>query len=133
MLIVYYRSGCNSSIKALIWLREHGVRYKKRRLEQLSHHTLLSMLALTENGMVDLFKRKSDFSTQEKIKKIQEMSFNQAIDYLSHHPEVLRTPIFFSHNKLLIGYHDTEIRQFMPRSYRLLCGAQIAKKGDNNG
>lgn len=128
MLIVYYRSGCHSSIKALIWLRKYGVRYKKRKLVQLSQQTLLSMLALTENGMVDLLKRKSDFPTQEKIKKVQEMNFNQAIDYLSHHPEVLRTPILVSNNKLLIGYHDTEIRQFMPKGYRLLCGSQNAKE-----
>lgn len=133
VLIVYYRSGCHSSIKTLEWLDTHGVVYKKYRIERLTKKNLLEILALTENGMLDLFKRRGDLKTRIKIKEVKEMTFNQALDYLAQHQDIVRTPILFSHNKLLIGYNDTEIRQFMPRDYRLLYGSQITKKEEKNG
>lgn len=120
MVVVYYRPGCSSSARALEWLKEHGVPYKKYRIEQISKEQLLIILTLTENGLTDLFKGKGNLSTRTKITDIQEIKFNEAIDYVSQHPELIRTPILHSRNKLLIGYHETDIRQFIPHNYRLI-------------
>ncbi|MFQ6322509.1 ArsC/Spx/MgsR family protein [Lactococcus garvieae] len=102
-MIIYYRSGCYSSIKSLKWLEVHGVLCKKSRIEQVTKENLLKIVALTDNGIMDLLKRKADPRTQSKIEDIQEMSFNQVLEYLSHHSELLRTPILVSQDKLLIG------------------------------
>ncbi|MGV8956361.1 glutaredoxin domain-containing protein [Lactococcus lactis] len=60
MVIVYYRPGCSSSRKALAWLKEHDVPYKKYRIEQLSKEKLMAILTLTDNGLTDLFKEKGN-------------------------------------------------------------------------
>lgn len=120
MVIVYYRPSCSSSTKSLAWLKEHDVPYKKYRIEQLSKEQLLIILTLTESSLTDLFKGKVNLSTRTKITDIQEIKFNEAIDYVSQHPELIRTPILHSRNKLLIGYHETDIRQFTPHNYRLI-------------
>lgn len=102
-------------LRALEWLKEHGVPYKEYSIEQL-----LIILTLKENGLTDLFKGKGNLLTRTKITDIQEIKFNEAIDYVSQHPELIRTPILHSQNKLLIGYHETDIRQFIPHNYRLI-------------
>lgn len=47
------------------------------------------------------------------------MSLKHTLEYLEVHSEVLRCPIIVSKNKLLVGYHEAEIRKFTPESKRL--------------
>lgn len=52
------------------------------------------------------------------MKKLYSLSFSEALNYLLLYPELLRTPIIFSENKLLVGFNSDEIRKFIPSVYR---------------
>ena len=46
------------------------------------------------------------------------MTFNSAIEYLQRNPDVLKMPIILTKNKILVGFHNIEIRQFIPKEKR---------------
>ena len=48
------------------------------------------------------------------------MSFEEAIDYLVDHVEILQTPIIVDKNQLFAGFNGSEIRQFIPSINRKL-------------
>lgn len=118
MITVYYRKTCSSSKRVLEWMNEHHIDYQIHRVEQISREELLYSLSLSENGLDDLVKLQGSAATLKKIRKLYSVKLNEALDYLKQHPEVLRTPIILTKNKLLVGYHEAEIRQFIPRSKR---------------
>lgn len=120
MIIIYTRARCRSSIKSVRWLEKHLIPFKKRRVEQLSKENLTIILSLSESGFSDILKKRGDFRTQLKIEHLSELNYNQAVDYLSNHTEILRTPLIFSNNKLLVGHDDVEIRKFIPHINRKL-------------
>ena len=118
MVIIYYRKTCSSSKRALKWFDDHNIEYKKYQIERITKQKLLLLLSLTDNGIGDIVKSERHKKTREKLRNLYGMNLNEAIEYLQEHPEILRTPIIISHNKVLIGYHNTEIRTFIPDSKR---------------
>lgn len=120
MITVYYRKTCTSSRSAIKWLDEHNIEYQLCKIEKISKEDILYSLSMSENGIDDIVKLQGHASTQKKIVDIYNMTLSKAIDFLKVHTEVLKTPIIISKNKLLIGYHETEIRQFISRSHRQL-------------
>lgn len=46
------------------------------------------------------------------------MNMDDALEYIRYNPDMLQTPIIFEKNKLLVGFHIEEIRQFIPSIYR---------------
>ena len=99
-------------------MNEHHIDYQIHRVEQISREELLYSLSLSENGLDDLVKLQGSAETLKKIKTLYGVKLNEALDYLKQHPEVLRTPIILTKNKLWVGYQEAEIRQFVPRSRR---------------
>lgn len=118
MIIIYYRSRCRSSRKAVRWLERHLIPFRKCRIEQLSKENLTEILSLSEGGFTDILKKSDDFRTQVKIEHLSKLSYNQAINFLSYNTEILRSPLIISYNKLLVGHNDVEIRMFIPQTNR---------------
>ncbi len=63
-----------------------------------------------------MLKKRCSIQNQNKIGKLSSMSMEEALLYLTIHSELLSTPIIFSETKLLIGYNEIEIRQFIIRN-----------------
>lgn len=120
MITIYQRSSCGSSQKAMHWLDNNRISYKKSNIECLSHKQLITILKLTDNGMEDIVKSQGNAKTKSKVKVLNQLKFNDALNYLQFHSEILRTPIIVSHKKLLIGFHSENIRQFIPHNNRML-------------
>lgn len=118
MIIVYYRVSSNSDRKALSWFNNHEIKYSKYKIRHISKDHILKILSLTTNGLDDLVKHQGSRETIDKVKKLENMSLGNAVDYMKTHPEIIRTPIIFSENKLLIGFHEDNIRKFIPKSHR---------------
>nr|WP_260351650.1 ArsC/Spx/MgsR family protein [Lactiplantibacillus paraplantarum] len=50
--------------------------------------------------------------------KLPDMTFNETLQLLCEHPQLLRRPIIVGRNKLQVGFNDDDIRQFIPRHIR---------------
>lgn len=87
---------------------------------QISREDIITVLASTDKGISDLVKHPSHGSEEDssKIRLMQSMSLNEAIDYLKVNPNLLRSPIIIEKEKVLIGYNPEQIRIFLPKVYR---------------
>lgn len=115
VLQVYFGNG-QSDKKTREWLVSHGIPYKEHRVKKdsLSKKELKLLLTYTENGLDDLIKRTVDSS------RFDEMTLNQALDSLIKDPHPLRTPILYDGKKMELGFHEEEIRCFIPHEMRML-------------
>lgn len=119
MVIIFHRKTCTSSRKAIKWFDNHSIKYKMTSIRKITKKDLVEILSLTDHGLDSILKVQGEKDVQKKISKVQEMSLKNALEYLEIHSEILRCPIIISKNKLLVGYHETEIRTFIPRNKRL--------------
>lgn len=118
-ITIYEKPSCNSSKIALRWLDNYNIEYEKLRINSISFNHMVSILKMTECGLEDIVRtQRAPVVVKKKVKKLYSLSFNEALNYLLLYPELLRTPIIFSENKLLVGFNSDEIRKFIPSVYR---------------
>lgn len=120
MIILYFKIKCSSSRKAHKWFNKFGIPINSIPINKISKKDIIHILAITDKGIDGIIKRpvgnNSKISTD--ISRLENLNFNDAINYLKTHPELLKTPIIIENNKILIGYNINEIRKFLPRTYR---------------
>lgn len=120
-MIIMYVQGANTSNKqALSWFKRRGLEIREEKMHQLSKENLLHILALTDQGFTEILKHRAGEGTllRNKLDAIQALSFNDSIDFILKNTEVLKSPIIFGEDRLLIGFNAEEIRKFMPQKYR---------------
>lgn len=119
-LIFYYRPGCNSSKRVLEWLNHTGVQAQKQNIRRICRADIIKILEFSDLGLDDLIKHKTGANSEQrrKINLVDQMTFNEAMDYLQKNTEIIKSPLLIAHNKVLVGYNSDTIRQFIPRGYR---------------
>lgn len=114
MITVYYKKANISCYKAIEWLDKYAIEYKKCKIENVTKEIIILALSMTNNGISDILKHRGDSLTNKLISNLYEMTMNEAIDFLEKHPEIIKVPLILSENKMLVGYHNEEIRKFIP-------------------
>ena len=120
-MIIMYAQGANTSNKqALTWFKMRGIEMREEKMYKMTRENLLRILALTDQGFSEVLKHRAGEGTllKNKLDAISSLSFNESVDFIMKNPEVLRSPIIFEENKLLVGFNAEEIRKFMPKKYR---------------
>lgn len=117
MLKIYTKSGCNSSKKALEWIQEFKLPYTQQLLSHINDEDFYNILSLTENGVEDLIISRGK-NNKYNHRFIEQMTLSEISSLIKEFPEIFKTPLIFDKNKLLIGWHSEDVRQFLSRSYR---------------
>jgi regulatory protein spx len=97
------------------FLKEHNIPYVFKNLvnEKMTKEEIEDILSLTNNGFDDLVSTKT--SSYKKLNiKFDEILFNDAIQLIIDHPEILHRPITVQYLedkplRLLIGYNNSDI------------------------
>lgn len=120
MIKVYCRASCSSSRCALIWFEEHGLPVEKIRISKITTQALVKILSMTDCGMEELLKRSSRHRSvySKFMNNEKECSFREGVMFLQEHTDLIQTPLIVKGNKLLVGFNNDEIRQFLPQEYR---------------
>lgn len=120
MIVLYYSLSNSSCKKAMQWFKEHHIEFCEKKIREISREDLLHALYLSENGFPDLLKRTSQCESEVKnlIKQCQSLSFNEAINFVLEHPQILKLPFMIDEKRLVLGYNVETIRSFIPRVYR---------------
>lgn len=122
MIRFYYENSNSSSKKALKWFENRHINCSPKRIRYISREDLLLALALSNNGFSDILKSngKIGFESEKMMEEIKSMKFNDSINFILGHTEILKTPIIIDDHKLMTGFNPEEIRKFIPQSYRKL-------------
>lgn len=127
MVIVYTHSGNSSCRKAIQWFKENEIDFLEIKVTQtpMTRIELIELLEHTENGLDDLLSRIG------KDMGFDDMHLEQAIALLISFPQFLKYPIIYDGVMVQTGYHDQEIRGFMPRERRVpIVGLPLEKEAD---
>lgn len=116
MITIYYRGSCNSSKRAINWFEEHNISFEKILISKMPRKEFLRLLPLTDSGFTFFLKSpsKMNLKSKKEITKLLDFAFNDAVNYLNVHSELIQTPIIVDGDKLLVGYNREEIRKFIP-------------------
>lgn len=120
MIKIYGKKSCNSTKKALEWFNKYQVDVDVYKVSLINREDLIEALSKGSVGLDGLVKSSSRVSpqNQRKLKNMQDMGFNEGVDYLIEHPNLLQTPVIIGEKISLIGYKSEEIRHFISRKYR---------------
>ena len=121
MVTLYTTPSCTSCRKARAWLEEHQIPYTERNIfsEPLSLQEIKDILRMTEEGTEDIVSTRSKAYSDLNI-EISEISLNDFYRIVQEQPGLLRRPIMIDEKRLQIGFHEDEIRRFLPREVRAL-------------
>ncbi|OZU89372.1 hypothetical protein CIL03_06555 [Virgibacillus indicus] len=119
MTVRVYGAPCSSTRKAKEWLTKHGITYVERNIlrEPLTVNELRAILRMTLEGTDEIM------STRSKVYKeldldIDALPLQELLELIHQHPGLLRSPIIMDEKRIQVGYHEDDIRQFLPRKTR---------------
>lgn len=119
MVKIYTTNSCASCRKAIKWFKEHNIAYKEVNFfnTPITREDIMAMLENTEEGFEDIISTRSKVFMQANL-NLEDMKFNELVDFIIKNPSVLKRPIIIEDNKMQVGYNDEEIRTFIPRELR---------------
>jgi regulatory protein spx len=119
MTLTIYGLECKSTKKARQWLKKHEISFVDRNIikEPLTVNELQEILRRTVDGTDGIIATRSKIYKELNL-DVEELSLQELLEILHNQPRLLKSPIIVDEKRLLIGYHEDEIRQFLPRSTR---------------
>lgn len=118
MLTLFMKTNSSSSREARMWLDGFSISYELKSIKNITHKELVKILSLTDDGFEGVIIGHSTARAKQVRAFIYRKSFNEAVDFLVNHPELLRTPITLDQNKIQIGFVEGQMRTFIPREKR---------------
>lgn len=117
MITLYYDLENDSVRNVIRWLELHHIALYKKRIQQLSQAELIQILILTENGFTDIMKDSSRIGNalQAQVQQIEMMNFDEAVNFVSKHLNLLKTPLIIGEGKLVTGYNKEKLKRFIHR------------------
>src|SRR5699024_4923769 len=119
MTLRIYGAACSSTRKAKQWFNKNDIQFVERNIikEPLSVHELQGILRMTVEGTDEII------STRSKVYKdlnldMDSIPLQGLLELIHKYPRLLRSPIIMDGKRLQVGYHEDDIRQFLPRKTR---------------
>jgi len=119
MIVKIYGAACSSTRKAKQWFTKNEIHYVERNIikDPLTVNELQDILRMTVEGTDEII------STRSKIYKdlnldIESLPLQELLELIHQYPRLLRSPIIMDDKRLQVGYHEDDIRQFLPRKTR---------------
>lgn len=119
MSVMVYGAPCSSTRKAKEWLRKHGIAYVERNIlkEPLTVKELHNVLRMTLDGTDEIISTRSN-AYKELDVEIDTLPLQELLELINENPGLLKSPIIMDEKRIQVGYHEEDIRQFLPRKTR---------------
>ncbi|MFB5195825.1 transcriptional regulator SpxA [Neobacillus sp. KR4-4] len=119
MINFYTSTSCGSCRKAKDWLDQHQIAYIERDIltYPFTIEEIKNILRLTEDGTDEVISTRSK-AFQKVNLNMDSLSIQELYQIIKDNPGLLRRPIILDEKRLQVGYHEHEIRKFLPRKIR---------------
>ncbi|MFC3041110.1 Spx/MgsR family RNA polymerase-binding regulatory protein [Virgibacillus xinjiangensis] len=119
MTVKLYGVPCSSTRKAKEWLRSNRIPFSERNVlrDPLTVQELYDVLRLTVDGTEEIISTRSKIYKELDI-DLEALPLKELLELIQAHPNLLRSPIIMDNKRLQVGYHEEDIRQFLPRETR---------------
>lgn len=119
MTVKIFGASCSSTRKARQWFKDQDISFVERNIlkNPLTVNELQWILRMTVDGTDEII------STRSKIYKdlnldMDAIPLQELLELIHQYPRLLRSPIIMDEKRLQVGYHEDDIRQFLPRKTR---------------
>ncbi|AXN65318.1 transcriptional regulator Spx [Lactococcus cremoris] len=119
MIKIYLSGSCLSCRKAKKWLRKRHIEFEEINLTKdiMEKDDLIKILSLTENGLEDVIATRG--KTYSGLNhNFDELGLEEAYRLIQENPRLLKRPLIFDEQRLLIGFNEDGIRAFIPPEVR---------------
>ncbi|MBY7145042.1 transcriptional regulator Spx [Virgibacillus sp. NKC19-3] len=119
MSVMVYGAPCSSTRKAKEWLKKHGISYVERNIlkEPLTVRELHHVLRMTLDGTDEIISTRSNAFKELNV-EIDTLPLQELLALINENPGLLKSPIIMDEKRIQVGYHEEDIRQFLPRKTR---------------
>ncbi|MCA0173163.1 MULTISPECIES: transcriptional regulator Spx [Bacillaceae] len=129
MITLYTSPSCTSCRKAKAWLEEHNLPYEQRNMfaKPLSEDEIKAIIRMTEKGTEEIISKRSK-AFEALDKELDELTLQELYSLIKENPGILKRPILLDTKRLQVGFHEDEIRSFLPRKVRAFQLEQILQE-----
>jgi|SRR3954468_4705528 regulatory protein spx len=108
-----------STKKAKQWFEKNKIPYVERNIvkEPISIGELQGILRMTVDGTDEIIATRSKIYKELNV-NLDGFSLAELYELIHKNPGLLKTPIIMDEKRLQVGYHEDDIRQFIPRKTR---------------
>ncbi|MFJ7726680.1 transcriptional regulator Spx [Neobacillus sp. NPDC097160] len=119
MLILYGKPSGRTCIKAKEWLQENNIPFIERNVfsDPLTFVEIKKILSLTENGTEDIISQRS-IKYQKKEIEIDQLQLKDLYSLIQKKPSILKSPIIHDGKRFMVGFNESQIRRFVPKTVR---------------
>ena len=109
MIKIYLSGSCSSCRKAKKWLRKHHIEFEEINLSKdfMEKDDLIKILSLTENGFEDIIATRGKTYASLNY-NFDELGLEKAFGLIQENPRLLKRPLIFDEDCLLIGFNRSE-------------------------
>lgn len=122
MIHIITSPSSSSSRKAKMWLSDHGLDHAEHCVTKnnpLTTDMITHMLGLSMNGFSEICSmRSAAVRSVGGFAHIEQMTTQQAIQFIINNPKLLRYPIIYDETRLQVGYKIDEMSKFFSRKRR---------------
>lgn len=98
--------------------------------EPLTVLELQDILRMTLEGTDEIMAKRSAAYKSMNL-DFDELTLLELLEIVHQHPRLLKSPLIVEGKKLQVGYHEEELRQFLPRKMRKFQWLQWRTEGYN--
>ncbi|PCS02516.1 hypothetical protein RU85_GL001818 [Lactococcus garvieae] len=108
---------------------DHHLEFQEINLtkDTLTKEEVLAIFSLTEEGSDDIITRRGK-AIQNLKEDFYSLTIQELIQAIVDNPLLLRQPLIIDSSHLQVGYHEEDIRKFLPREVRKVMIEDFAKK-----
>lgn len=112
-LVFFTYPSSTSCIKMKAWLKKNNIQAKERHiyLDPPTKQELLEIIKKTY-GLDDILATRSNKYKMLR-KEIENMKVSKLLEFISDEPDLLKKPILYNSNHLIIGYNKIEIEKLL--------------------
>lgn len=117
-MIKIYKNRNNKQYKQIVnWLDDFCLSYRIVTHTGLLYEDLKQILHLSDKGFEEILVSRDRAPKIYKMlpENFFEMSVDEMINFILDNQKLLKSPLVFDNNHLLVGYNSEKIRVFVPR------------------
>src|SRR5699024_10337248 len=121
MTVMVYGIPCSSTRQAKEWLTKYEVPFVTKNIMRnpLTIQELQFILSRTVEGTDEIISTRSKVYNDRNL-DMDALPLQQLLKLIQEDPKLIRSPIIIDEKRFQVGYHEDEIRQFLPRKTRKL-------------
>ncbi|MFC6171586.1 ArsC/Spx/MgsR family protein [Loigolactobacillus jiayinensis] len=118
MINMYFHTSDPAKNKMVRWFKRQHIGLQIRNILQkpLDKSEITKLFLMSDNGTDDLLAQRA--KATQALALNDDLTFNELVDLVQAHPQILKNPIVFDEHSLITGFNLEKVGVFIPQKER---------------